>query len=147
MDQVQRTVEIDAPVEHVWTLITEPEHIREWYAFDGATVDLRLDGEIEHRWDEHGRFRGVIDVLEAPNRLGYRYSNVPDALPAAGTATHVLFELTPVDEQRTHLRVTESGISTLALTDEQRAAYLEATTQGWDGGLPTLVAYAHKLLV
>ena len=144
MDQVRREIEIKAPIARVWALITEPEHLQVWYAFDGAAVDLRLDGVIEHRWAEHGHYRGVIDVLEPPHRLGYHYANVPDELPAPGRSTHVLFELTALEPGHTRVTVTESWISRLAISEQEREAYREATIQGWDGGLPALADYAGR---
>ena len=50
-------------------------------------------------------------------------------------------------DRRTRLRLVVSGISALDLTDAERTAYLEATTAGWDGGLPTLADYAARLSV
>ena len=41
MDEVRRDVEVRASIARVWALITEPEHIKAWYAFDGAAIDLR----------------------------------------------------------------------------------------------------------
>lgn len=144
MDQVHREVEINAPIARVWALMTEPEHLKAWYAFDGAAVDLRLDGVIEHHWAEHGTYRGVIDVLEPPHRLGYRYANVPDELPAPGRSTHVLFELAELDGGGTRVAVTESGISELEVSEKERSLYREATIQGWAGGLPALAEYAGR---
>lgn len=142
MDEVRCEVEIEASTERVWSLITEPQHVKVWYAFDGAEVDLRVGGVIEHVWEEHGRFLGRIDVLERPHRLGYRYANVPDELPASGRSTHVLFELTALGTGLTRVTVTESGLDQLELSEADRAAYREVTTQGWNGGLSTLARHA-----
>lgn len=56
----------------------------------------------------------------------------------------MLFELASVDGRQIRLRVIESGISTLDLTDEERAAHPAMTSEGWDSGLPALVAYAQQ---
>jgi uncharacterized protein YndB with AHSA1/START domain len=142
MDDVRRDVEVRAPIERVWALLTQPEHLRQWYAFDGAAIDLRIGGVVEHFWEDHGRYFGMIDVVERPYRLGYRYANVPDEAPAPGRSTHVLFELVALDRGRTRVVVTESGLGSLELTDDERAAYREATVQGWEGGLPALAQLA-----
>ena len=142
MDEVRRDVEVRASIERVWALITEPEHIKAWYAFDGAAIDLRAGGAVEHYWEEHGRYLGTIDVLERPHRFGYLYANFPDEMPVEGRSTHVLFELSALDPSRTRVTVTESGLSALDLTDDERAAYREATIQGWEGGLPALAHHA-----
>jgi uncharacterized protein YndB with AHSA1/START domain len=139
--RVQREIVIDAAVERVWDLITRAEHIKTWYAFDGAKVDLRPGGEIEHFWREHGRFRGVIVEVVPPERFTYWYSNVPDAQAEPGKRTRVEFVLTSVPGG-TLVRVTESGLEELTLSDEERQAYLEATSQGWAGGLAGLAEKA-----
>jgi hypothetical protein len=60
-DSVNRQLSIEAPIGEVWQMITVAENLQAWYAFDGASVDLRMGGAIEHYWREHGRFRGVIE--------------------------------------------------------------------------------------
>ena len=138
-DSVSREVTIGAPIEDVWRLITEPVHLQAWYAFDGATVDLREGGVIEHYWREHGRFRGVIVQVAPPTSLSYRYSTAPDVDPAPGHQTLVTFHLASASAGATVLRVTESGIRALELTEAERAGYLAATSQGWAGGLRALL--------
>src|SRR3954466_471446 len=92
VDGVVRENTVPASIETTWELITQPRHLRAWYAFDGATVDLRPGGVIEHFWKEHGRFRGVIDEVAAPRLLSYRYSTVPDVDPEPGRRTRVVLE-------------------------------------------------------
>lgn len=138
-DSVSREITIGAPIEDVWRLVTEPAHLQAWYAFDGATVDLREGGVIEHYWREHGRFRGVIVQVAPPTSLSYWYSTAPDVDPAPGHQTLVTFRLTPASAGGTVLRVTESGIRALDLTETERAGYLAATSQGWAGGLDALL--------
>jgi uncharacterized protein YndB with AHSA1/START domain len=139
--QVQREIVIDAPIERVWELITRAEHVKAWYAFDGARIDLRPGGEIEHFWREHGRYRGVIVEIVPPERFAYWYSNVPEADAEPGKRTRVEFTLTNVPGG-TLVRVTESGIGDLTLSDQDRQSYLDATTQGWVGALAGLAEKA-----
>jgi uncharacterized protein YndB with AHSA1/START domain len=139
--RVQREIVIDAVVERVWDLITRAEHVKTWHAFDGAEIDLRAGGAIEHFWREHGRYRGVIVEVVPPGRFTYWCSNVPDADPAPGKRTRVEFALTSVPGG-TLVRVTESGLEELTLSDEERQAYLDATARGWAGGLAGLAEMA-----
>ena len=37
MDSIERTIYIDAPVERVWTIVTEPEHLGQWFGDAGAS--------------------------------------------------------------------------------------------------------------
>ena len=55
-DSIERETIIAAPVERVWALLTEAEHIRAWFAFGGVDVDLRPGGALRFRWEEHGEF-------------------------------------------------------------------------------------------
>lgn len=141
-DAVTKEVVVDASIERVWELITKPEHLQAWWAFDGAKVDLQLGGIIEHFWREHGRYRGIIDDLDEPTRLSYRYSSVPDADPKPGQQTQVVFTLEPASSGGTLVRVVESGFADLNLSTEEQQAHKEATEEGWTGGLNTLAALA-----
>jgi uncharacterized protein YndB with AHSA1/START domain len=137
-DSVTRQVSIEASIEAAWQLVTVAEDVQTWYAFDGASIDLRRGGAIEHYWHEHGRFRGIIEELSPPTVFAYRYSTLPDVEPAPGHQTLVTFELASTGPEQTLVRVTESGLADLDLSEEERAAYLAVTTQGWVGGLAAL---------
>ncbi|MGX1779025.1 SRPBCC domain-containing protein [Nocardia brasiliensis] len=145
MESIVRETIIAAPPERVWALLTRPEHLRVWYAFDGASVDLRPDGVIEHYWKEHGRFLGVIDEVSPPRRLSYRYSVEPDAMPVPGRCTYVVFELAGTEDGGTKVTVTESGFETLTLSEAERRAHRESAGQGWAGGLEGMRALAEQL--
>ena len=43
-DSIEREVTIEAPVERVWSVITEAEHVGRWFGDAGAEVDLRPGG-------------------------------------------------------------------------------------------------------
>ena len=57
-DSIEHEVVIKAPVAVVWALVTQPEHVAQWYAFDGADIELRPGGRLAFRWREHGEFPG-----------------------------------------------------------------------------------------
>ena len=38
-DRIEREIEIEAPVDVVWAVVTEPHHIASWFT-DSATLDL-----------------------------------------------------------------------------------------------------------
>jgi uncharacterized protein YndB with AHSA1/START domain len=110
IDSVEREIVIAAPIERVWELVTVPEHVQAWYAFDGAKLALRPKGLIEHFWKEHGRYRGVIEEVKPPTLLSYWYSNVPDADPEPGRQTHVAIRLESTSQgHATVVRVTRAA--------------------------------------
>jgi uncharacterized protein YndB with AHSA1/START domain len=143
MESVVEEIVLPISAARAWQLITEPKHLRIWYAFDGAAVDLRVGGRVEHFWKEHGRFCGRIEEIAAPYRLAYRYSTRPDAEPAAGYQTHVLFELF-AQPGGTLMRVTESGFDQLEMTPDERELHARMTRQGWSGGLAALAELARS---
>lgn len=145
-EQIEHEVFIDAPPERVWQLITEAEHIREWFAFDGATIDLRPGGELVMRWKEHGTFYSRIERVEPPRYFSYRGSIHPDQAPADGNTTLVEFTITP-EGKGSRLQVVESGFRDLAKSGEERAEFVAWNIQGWRGGFTALQEYVERLAV
>jgi uncharacterized protein YndB with AHSA1/START domain len=145
-DRISHEIVIDAPPERVWQLITEADHIREWFAFDGATIDLRPGGELVMRWKEHGTFYSRIERVEPPYQFSYRGSIHPDQAPADGNTTLVEFTIS-AEGNGSRLRVVESGFRDLAKSDEERAEFVAGNIQGWSGGFTALQEYVERLAV
>ncbi|MGC7093620.1 SRPBCC domain-containing protein [Amycolatopsis lurida] len=138
--QIEREVFVEAPAERVWALLTEPEHLRAWYAFDGAEVDLRR-GALVFRWAEHGEFHAVVEAVEPGSRFSFRLAVAPGRPPSAGGSTLVEFTLT-AEPGGTRVRVVESGFRDLSLSDAERAEHAENQAAGWEGGFDTLGSHA-----
>jgi uncharacterized protein YndB with AHSA1/START domain len=146
-DRIERETVIDAPVERVWTLITEAEHVGRWFGDAGAELDLRPGGEVVLRWNEHGTSRGRVVAVEPHTRFSYRWAPFRDPggeEPVEGNSTLVEFTLTP-EGDGTRLRVVESGFAALAASEEQRAANHAGNTRGWRDELDELREYATKV--
>ena len=73
-DQIERETVINAPVERVWELITEAEHLGRWFGDAGAEIDLRPGGAMVLRWAEHGTSRGRVVAVEPHTRFSYRWA-------------------------------------------------------------------------
>ena len=82
-DRIERETVINAPVERVWELITEAEHLGRWFGDAGAEIDLRPGGALVLRWSEPrhqprprrgGRaahaLRLPLGALQGPGRRG-----------------------------------------------------------------------------
>ena len=71
MPKFEREVEIDAPVEKVWEVITDPEHWPEWFpGVDSVSrvTSVRKGGTFE--WTHEGETgRGTIVRMEPMERL------------------------------------------------------------------------------
>ncbi|SFR92810.1 Uncharacterized conserved protein YndB, AHSA1/START domain [Microbacterium sp. cf046] len=135
---VRRTISIAAPVEKVWSAVTQPEHISRWFgqaAFDGAGVGAR--GTLT--FPDYGAVPLRIEAIDAPRMVSYRWGN-DDAsghLPAEVDDEHstvFTFTLEPVGDG-TLLTVVETGFETTS----DPAANLESHRTGWNDELDKLV--------
>src|SRR3954471_9773482 len=145
-DQIKRETVINAPVERVWTLITEAEHLGRWFGDAGAEIDLRPGGAMVLRWSEHGTSRGRVVAVEPRTHFSYRWAPFKDPggeEPVEGNSTLVEFTLT-AEGDGTRLRVVESGFAALATSDEQRTRNVEGNTRGWELETRDLREYAEK---
>ena len=146
-DEIERETFIAAPVERVWALITEAEHLGHWFGDAGAEIDLRPGGAIALRWDEHGTSRGRVVKVEPHARFSYRWAPFKDPggdEPIEGNSTLVEFTLQP-EGDGTRLRVVESGFASLATTDAQRAENHKGNSAGWEYETNELREYAEKV--
>jgi uncharacterized protein YndB with AHSA1/START domain len=142
-DRIEREVLIDAPVEVVWTIVTEPEHMVRWFS-DAAEVDLRPGGDLLLRFGEGATGVGTVERVERPHLFSFRWvSPEPgrDMAAAAGHFTLVEF-LLRAEGEGTRLRVVESGFAGLEGTAEENAALAERHTGGWGTFLDRLAALA-----
>ena len=145
--QIERETSIAAPVERVWAVLTQAEHVGRWFGDAGAEIDLRPGGEMVVRWAEYGVGRMRVVDVEPPRRFSYRWAPVREHWgeePAEGTATLVEFTL-DADGDGTRLRVVESGFETLDATDEQRRRSLDENTEGWEQQLDNVREYAGRV--
>ncbi|APU14159.1 MULTISPECIES: SRPBCC domain-containing protein [Actinoalloteichus] len=143
-DLIRREIHIAASQDRVWTVLTEADQLAAWFAFDGAEIDLRPGGALVLRWKEHGAFHGIVEVVEPPRRLAFRWALLPDVPPAEGNATLVEFTLSP-DGEGTLVQVAERGFRELAGSDDERSQHVRDNEQGWEGGLTSLRDHVDSL--
>jgi uncharacterized protein YndB with AHSA1/START domain len=142
-DRIERAVLIAAPLERVWDLITNPEHLGRWFGDAGAEVDLRPGGALSLSWREHGTVRGRVETVEPPHRFVWRWlaEMGSDAEPTPANSTLTEFTLAP-EGDGTRVVVVESGFDGLEIDAAARAARLASNTKGWAHELADLAAYA-----
>ncbi len=148
-DQIERETVINAPVERVWKLITEAEHLGRWFGDAGAEIDLRPGGAMVLRWAEYGTSHGRVVAVEPRTRFSYRWAPFKEPAgeePVEGNSTLVEFTLAP-EGDGTRLRVVESGFASLATSEDQRARNLASNTEGWQAETGELRAYAERVSV
>jgi uncharacterized protein YndB with AHSA1/START domain len=136
---VRRTIRIAAPVEKVWSAVTEPTHISKWFgevALDGSGAGAR--GTIT--FPQAGAIPLQIEAVDAPRLVSYRWGN-DDAARQTGAATEgdastvFTFTLASVPDG-TELTVVETGFE--HTTDP--AANMADHSEGWVSELDKLVA-------
>jgi uncharacterized protein YndB with AHSA1/START domain len=131
---IERDIEIEAPVEVVWRTITEPELIRTWFS-DVADVDARPGaiGSLTFQADSDAPNVVGITVVaaERPHRFSYRWV-YPSAERATETnSTLVTFTLVADGDERTRLRVVETGLDRMDIDDDEKQTFLEQHRHGW----------------
>ena len=147
--QIERETVIAAPVERVWAVLTEAEHVGRWFSDAGAEIDLRPGGAIVLRWEEMGTGRARIVDVEPQLRFSYRWAPIREHWgeePDESNSTLVEFTLA-AEGDGTRLKVIESGFEALEGTDEQRRASHEMNTEGWETQLGNVKRYVEKVAV
>jgi uncharacterized protein YndB with AHSA1/START domain len=141
-DVIEREIIIEASRERVWAVLTDPQHIAGWFG-DMAEMDLRPGGKAAFGWTEHGTHRAVIDRVEEPAFLSYRWARDTDVEPAEGGSTLVEFTLTEIFAG-TLLRVVETGFASLHGSAEDQDKAVQQNTEGWQAELAELKEYAER---
>jgi uncharacterized protein YndB with AHSA1/START domain len=129
---ITRSVEINAPTAKVWAALTQPELIAQWFG-DTAEFVASPGSRGHFGWAEHGRFRVLVEHVDEPKTLIYRWSREADVDPAPGNSTLVRFDLAET-AGGTRLTVLETGFEELS---DPQAAH-ESNTQGWHAELGEL---------
>jgi uncharacterized protein YndB with AHSA1/START domain len=133
-DRIEREIDIDAPIDVVWAVITEPDHITGWFT-DSVELDLRPGGEGRFGWDVKATARNMVvnlrvERLDPPHFFSFRW-NYPDGEdPTEINAPLVEFSLEARGDS-TRLRLVESGLQTLVRSDEDKETYFAEHTSGW----------------
>jgi len=142
-DQIEREVLIDAPIERVWALITEAEHVGAWFSEAGAESDLRSGGAMRLSWEEHGSIEARVERVEPERLFAFRWPLFGETI-AQGNSTLVEFSLAPEGEA-TRVKVVESGFAELAIPEDQQRRHVEENTEGWKGEVGHLVEHAERV--
>ena len=146
-DQIEKTVEIEAPVPRVWRALTDHEEFGEWFR-------VRLDGPFEVgktttgniTYPGHEDMEWVSTTERMDHEELFAFSWPPGAIdpetPYADDAKVVVeFRLEPTDDG-TRLTIIEKGFQ--QFPESKRLEVLRANKEGWDIQAENIAAYVTK---
>jgi uncharacterized protein YndB with AHSA1/START domain len=144
-DRIEREIEIDAPIDVVWAVITEPGHISRWFT-DSAELDLRAGGDGRFAWKLEGPERTAVANLrvlrvEPPHFFSFRWNHPDGVEPTETNAPLVEFSLEARGDS-TLLRLVESGLERVLRPEADREAYYTDHSSGWGRFAERLRDYA-----
>jgi uncharacterized protein YndB with AHSA1/START domain len=139
---IEREVLIEAPAEVVWRTITEPDQMSQWFA---DRVDLVVEPGA-HGYLQFGDQGGpvVVETVDPPHRFSFRWNHPREEEPVVGNSILVEFTLTPEGDERTRLRVAESGHELRDWPDEEKQRYADEHQGGWSEFLDRLASVIAK---
>lgn len=141
-DRIEREIQIDAPIERVFRLVSEPG----WFIGDGEpgkTTTTREGDVFVVDFPPYGRFPILLVKSDAPHYVSFRGGDDPAQPLVEGTSTLVEFFLSERDGG-TLLRVVETGFAALYPNAERRAAAYEGNIAGWEMQLAFAKRHAER---
>ena len=143
-DTIETVLDLPHPQQKVWNAITTPEGLSGWFG-NRVTMTLEEGTPIHFEWNEYGDVGGMIETVEAMSCFAYRWRAhgvAEDIEMTAANSTLVTFELTPLSENQTKLRVVETGFANLP--PEMRELSHRENSHGWEIELGELVEFLSK---
>jgi uncharacterized protein YndB with AHSA1/START domain len=137
---IEREILIEAPADVVWRTITEPDQVTQWFA-DRVELDARPGGEGTLFFEEVADTAHlVVETFDRPHRFAFRWGHPDGETPGPGNSVLVEFTLTAEGDERTRLRVAETGLDAVGWPDDEKARYADDHRGGWEHHLGRLVA-------
>lgn len=146
---LERSIHVEASPEVVFEVVSQPEHIREWWS-DDASLDEVSPGAVGQLvWgDGDGDATQVesftIVEVDPPRRFAFRWVTSTGEEAAQGNSLLVTFDLEP-SATGTTLRLTETGFRERGWEVAVLEQAFHDHENGWDTFLPRLVTHAAKV--
>ena len=141
---IEKEILIDASVETVYRVITDPGEISQWFS-DAAELDPVPGGEGRLTFEDRASNQRMtvrlrVETAEPPYRFAFRWDYPEGESPHERNAALVEFTLTS-EGGGTRLRVTESGFEALDRPEQEKASYIDIHEKGWEAHLASLRDY------
>jgi len=128
--QIEKEMLIEAPVDVVWQIVTEPDHISQWFS-DDAQLDLRVGGQGRLIWTGRASHPIQVEAIDPPRLFAFRWVYPEGERPGPGNSTLVEFTLSQ-EAGNTRLRVVESGFDQIDWSDDEKVRFVEEHSRGWE---------------
>jgi len=146
-DRIERTIELNAPVERVWQALTDHEEFGTWFRvkLDGPFVPGEVSlGHITYPGYEHLKWEATVKQMEPPRYFSFSwhpYAIDPDVDYSGEAPTLVEFRLEPTPNG-TRLTLVESGFD--ALPAQRRPDALRMNDGGWTEQMRNIRAHVER---
>jgi uncharacterized protein YndB with AHSA1/START domain len=146
-NRIEKTIELNAPVEKVWRALTDHREFGEWFRvkLDGPFVPGEASsGHITHPGYEHVRWEARVKQMEAPRLFSFTwhpYAIDPAVDYSTETPTLVEFRLEPTPKG-TRLTLVESGFD--ALPTHRMPEAMRKNEGGWTEQMKNIQAHVER---
>jgi uncharacterized protein YndB with AHSA1/START domain len=145
-DRIERSIVIKAPRERVWRALSNADEFSQWFGVDlqgqAFAPGKRARGQITHCGHEHVWFDVVIERIEPPQVLSYRwhpYAVDPAVDYESEQPTLVTFTLKELPGDGTLLTVVESGFDNVP--PHRRLEAFRMNNRGWEAQLDNVARH------
>ena len=147
-DQIEKVIDVAAPVARVWRALTNHEEFGAWFRVDlhgPFVLGETSTGVTTYPGYEGMRWEANVVAIEPPRLFAfewcpYEHDDYRDF--ASAPKTRVEFRLEPTKEG-TRLVITQSGFNGIP-DDKRRVDALRSNTQGWDIQAKNIAQYVER---
>jgi len=146
-NHIEKTIELQAPVEKVWRALTDHREFGEWFRvkLDGPFVPGEVStGHITYPGYEHLKWEARVKQMEAPRLFSFTwhpYAVDPAVDYSKETPTLVEFRLEPT-AKGTRLILVESGFD--ALPGNRMPEAMRKNDGGWTEQMKNIQAHVER---
>jgi uncharacterized protein YndB with AHSA1/START domain len=146
-DRIEKTIEMNAPVERVWRALTDTAEFGAWFRvkLEGPFAPGQVTrGRILYPGYEHLQWAATVVSMEEPTLFSFTwhpYAIDPDVDYSKETPTLVEFRLRPT-ATGPHLTVVESGFD--AVPAHRRDEALRMNDGGWTQQVKNIQAHVER---
>ncbi|RZU76179.1 uncharacterized protein YndB with AHSA1/START domain [Micromonospora kangleipakensis] len=135
-DRIERSVLIEAPLDRVWDLVTEPG----WWVPSQTPAPIdRTPGAIAIRESEQwGRFPVQLVSFDPKTYAAFRWASTSPGEDLTGDNTTLVEFHLASEAEAIRVTVVETGFAALPIPEEARRKSFDGNTQGWGEQLDSL---------